>query len=105
MEVGAVEVKVKEISAAAVTKDNSEATIIMVTMTVAEAIAISITEEVVDKMVVEGDLEAATTGEAQQTNNTSEEVVAEVEVAEVMVGTTRRDTSITVVVIIKTPKI
>ena len=43
MEVGAVEVKVKD-SVAAVTKDNSEETIIMVIMTVVEAITISIME-------------------------------------------------------------
>ena len=96
MEAGATEVKVKEI-VAAVTKDNSEVAIIMAIMITAEVIAISTMEEVVDRMVVEEELEAETTEEAQQNSKTSEEV-EEVEVDEVMVGTTRLDTSITVAV-------
>lgn len=103
MEAGATEVKVREI-VAAVTKDSSEVAIIMAIMITAEVIAISTMEEVVDRMVVEGELEVATTEEAQQNSKTSEEVVVEVD--EVMVGTTRLDTSITAAVeTITTPKI
>ena len=85
MEAGAAVAKVKEI-VAAVTKDNSEVTIIMAIMTVVVDIAISIMEVVVDRMEDEEDLVAATTEEAQQ----SEEVV-EVEEAEEMVVTTQLD--------------
>ena len=103
MEAGATEVKVREI-VAAVTKDSSEVAIIMAIMITAEVIAISTMEEVVDRMVVEGELEAATTEEVQQNSKTSEEVVVEVD--EVMVGTTRLDMSITAAVeTITTPKI
>ena len=98
------EVKVKGIRVAAVTKDNSEVTIIMAIMTAAEAIVISIMEEAADRMVVEEDLVPATTVEAQRTSNTSEEVEAVV-VDEEMVGTTRRDTSIIAAETITTPKI
>ena len=104
MEAGATEVKVREI-VAAVTKDNNEVAIIMAIMIAAEVIAISIMVEVVDRIMVEGDLEAATTEAEQQTSKTSEEVGV-VEVDEVMVGTTRLDTSITAAVeTITTPKI
>ena len=66
MEVGAVEINVKGISVAAVTKANSEEATIMATMTaMEEGTTISTTEEVADRMVVGADLEAATTGEAE----------------------------------------
>ena len=85
MEAGAAVAKVKEI-VAAVTKDNSEVTIIMAIMTVVVDIAISIMVEVVGRMEDEEDLVAATTEVAHQ----REEVVV-VEEAEEMVVTTQLD--------------